>query len=92
VPAEDRDRIFDRFYRADASRSRHTGGTGLGLAIARAVATRHGGSLRLEDSDHGAHFVLELPADEDAPASAWVQQPRGTMEARTEHVSEPARE
>ena len=44
IPAEDFDRVFDRFYRADGSRSRGTGGTGLGLAIARTIAQRHGGT------------------------------------------------
>jgi signal transduction histidine kinase len=63
VPAEERSRVFDRFYRTDVSRSRDTGGTGLGLAIARAVAESHGGSLRLDDTGTGAHFVLLLPTD-----------------------------
>lgn len=61
VPREDRDQVFDRFYRADAARSRHDGGTGLGLAIARAIAERHGGRLELVDSDGGAHFIVTLP-------------------------------
>lgn len=63
VPPHDRDRVFDRFYRADASRSRASGGTGLGLAIARAIAERHHGCLELVDSETGAHFVLLLPVD-----------------------------
>lgn len=67
VPPEERDRVFDRFYRADASRSRASGGTGLGLAIARAIAERHHGSLELADSDGGAHFVLLLPVDGRPP-------------------------
>jgi signal transduction histidine kinase len=62
VPTGDRDRIFDRFFRADTARTRGSGGTGLGLAIARSVATRHGGTLVLAGSEHGACFVLELPA------------------------------
>jgi len=43
VPAELRERVFDRFFRADPSRARTTGGSGLGLAIVRAVADAHGG-------------------------------------------------
>lgn len=60
---EDRDRVFGRLYRTDASRSRHHGGTGLGLAIARAIAERHGGTLDLVGGDHGAHLVLRLRVD-----------------------------
>jgi len=59
VPPSDRERVFDRFYRGDASRSRR-GGSGLGLAIALSVAQRHGGDLRLLDSGEGAHFQLRL--------------------------------
>lgn len=65
VPDAERDRIFDRFHRADQSRSRDTGGTGLGLAIARTVAQRHRGSLDLGESPRGARFVLRLPGLED---------------------------
>lgn len=61
VPAADRDRIFDRFYRGDSARSRQDGGSGLGLAIARTVAERHGGTLQLAAGSPGATFVLSLP-------------------------------
>jgi signal transduction histidine kinase len=63
VPAEDAERIFDRFHRGDAARSRDDGGSGLGLAIARTVARRHLGELTLEPADEGARFVVRLPAD-----------------------------
>jgi signal transduction histidine kinase len=59
VPADQRERVFERFVRLDDARSRDDGGAGLGLAIARDVAVRHGGTLTLED---GARFVLRLPA------------------------------
>ena len=62
VAPHDRPRIFDRFYRADPVRNRHTSGTGLGLAIAVSVAEVHGGTIRLLDGDgRGARFVVSLP-------------------------------
>ncbi|MEI5526339.1 HAMP domain-containing sensor histidine kinase [Streptomyces brasiliscabiei] len=64
VPAADRDRIFERFVRLDESRARDDGGAGLGLAIARNIATRHGGTLTVDDApDGGALFELRLPRD-----------------------------
>ncbi|MBD0424267.1 HAMP domain-containing histidine kinase [Streptomyces sp. TRM S81-3] len=62
VPAADRERIFERFVRLDAARSRDDGGAGLGLAIARDVAARHGGTLTVRDAPAGgALFELRLP-------------------------------
>ena len=64
VPAAARDRIFDRFVRADDARSRQIGGSGLGLSIVAAVARRHGGAVELldpPDGATGATFVLRLP-------------------------------
>ncbi|MEU9639697.1 ATP-binding protein [Streptomyces tendae] len=64
VPAADRERIFERFVRLDAARSRDDGGAGLGLAIARDVAVRHGGTLTVHDAPAGgALFELRLPGD-----------------------------
>ncbi|MCF2131305.1 HAMP domain-containing histidine kinase [Strepomyces sp. STD 3.1] len=63
VPVADRERIFERFVRLDAARSRDDGGAGLGLAIARDVAVRHGGTLTVHDAPAGgALFELRLPA------------------------------
>jgi two-component system OmpR family sensor kinase len=63
IPVEERDKIFDPFYRLDRSRDRATGGFGLGLSIARKAVALHGGSLRAESSPlGGARFVITLPA------------------------------
>ncbi|WP_194726162.1 ATP-binding protein [Noviherbaspirillum malthae] len=62
VPAEERERIFEAFYRLDRSRDRATGGFGLGLAIARKAVSLHGGTLAVETSSlGGARFVMRLP-------------------------------
>ncbi|MEY2467429.1 MAG: two-component system, OmpR family, sensor histidine kinase SenX3 [Actinomycetota bacterium] len=62
IPPEDRDRIFERFYRVDRARSRATGGTGLGLAIVRNVARNHGGDVQVESREgEGSAFVVRLP-------------------------------
>ncbi|MFJ7338526.1 sensor histidine kinase [Streptomyces sp. NPDC101116] len=62
VPEGDRERIFERFVRLDAARSRDDGGAGLGLAIARDVAVRHGGTLTAgRGPAGGALFELRLP-------------------------------
>ena len=56
------ERLFDRFYRADASRSRESGGYGIGLSVARAIVERHGGDIRALQTDAGRlRFVATLP-------------------------------
>jgi two-component system OmpR family sensor kinase len=60
--SEDRERIFEPFYRADPSRSRDSGGAGLGLSIVTAVVSAHGGKVKVkETSGGGATFEVELP-------------------------------
>ncbi|MFD3536264.1 sensor histidine kinase [Streptomyces sp. NPDC058664] len=61
IPPEDRARVFDRFTRLDASRTRASGGAGLGLPIARDIATHHAGTLTVEDSTGGARLVARFP-------------------------------
>lgn len=63
IPAADRDRVFERFTRLDASRTAQSGGSGLGLAIVRDVVTAHGGSVTIGDAAlGGASFRVVLPA------------------------------
>ena len=62
IPDEEKEKIFERFYRLDDSRARDTGGTGLGLAIAKEAILLHGGSISVEDSPEGGSvFVISLP-------------------------------
>ena len=63
VPVEDRERVFERFSRLDAARSRDRGGAGLGLALVKAIVTRHHGQVHVETSPTlgGASFVVRLP-------------------------------
>lgn len=61
IPVRDQERIFERFYRVDRSRSRERGGTGLGLSIVRHVALIHGGSVSLESTPgKGSTFSIQL--------------------------------
>lgn len=62
IPPTEQAHIFDRFYRVNRDRSRHTGGSGLGLAIARAIATAHHGSLQVDSQlGVGSTFTIRLP-------------------------------
>lgn len=63
VPLESLPHLFDRFYRADESRSRKSGGSGLGLAIVKQLVEAHGGRVWAEsEPGKGSRFVVELPA------------------------------
>ncbi len=62
IPADDRERVFERFYRVDPSRSRRTGGTGLGLAISREIVHLFKGMIRVADSEAtGTTIEVRLP-------------------------------
>jgi signal transduction histidine kinase len=62
IPKADRERLFERFYRASSATERGITGTGLGLAISKAIAESHDGTIELADEDGpGATFVVELP-------------------------------
>ncbi|TLU65145.1 phosphate regulon sensor histidine kinase PhoR [Thalassotalea litorea] len=65
IRPEDIDRLTERFYRVDKSRSRNTGGTGLGLAIVKHVAQHHNAQLHIESILHkGSTFRIEFPAED----------------------------
>jgi signal transduction histidine kinase len=71
IPEQVRDRVFDRFFRLEASRSRETGGVGLGLAIAQAIAHVHDTRVDLRQGSEGgtaASFVLPRASAPDAGA------------------------
>lgn len=62
ISESDRERIFERFYRADEARSRRTGGTGLGLSIVKHATQRHGGEVRVwSRPSRGSTFTMVLP-------------------------------
>ncbi len=62
IPANELDRVFERFYRIDQARSRATGGTGLGLSIVKHVCQNHGGECRVwSEVGVGSTFMLRLP-------------------------------
>ncbi|MBB4934132.1 two-component system sensor histidine kinase SenX3 [Lipingzhangella halophila] len=65
IPAQDLERVFERFYRVDAARSRATGGTGLGLAIVKHIMTHHRGEVTVWSKEgSGSTFTLRLPRPE----------------------------
>lgn len=62
IAPEELDRVFERFYRIDPARSRHTGGSGLGLAIVKHVVQNHGGDVRVwSRPGQGSTFTIRLP-------------------------------
>ena len=82
IPANELDRIFERFYRVDPARARSTGGTGLGLSIVKHVAASHGGEVKVWSvHGEGSSFTLSLPGDAGsvmsprAPAANTLNQP-----------------
>ncbi|TFD86148.1 sensor histidine kinase [Cryobacterium serini] len=72
IAESDLDRVFERFFRVDQARSRHTGGTGLGLSIVKHVVQNHGGDIRVwSQPGSGSTFTIRLPE-----AAAPIIEPR----------------
>jgi signal transduction histidine kinase len=89
IPREHLPRLFERFYRGDAARSRDDGGTGIGLAIARSVVEAHGGTIRAaSEPGIGSVFSFDLPAS----TSAAGQRVDGGTKAITGTDEAPERE
>lgn len=79
IAAEEQQRIFERFYRVDAARSRATGGTGLGLAIVKHIAENHGGQVSVwSEVGRGSTFTLRLPAAHQAHGPERADVPSST--------------
>jgi heavy metal sensor kinase len=82
IPAADRQRIFERFYRVDTGRSREAGGVGLGLAIARWAVEANGGRIEIESEEgQGALFRIVLPLVETDGGPGAVASPSGPSAA-----------
>jgi two-component system sensor histidine kinase SenX3 len=78
IPADELERIFERFYRVDPARHRSTGGTGLGLSIVKHVAAAHGGEVKVwSRPGHGSTFTLRLPRAA-GPANHRTSAPKET--------------
>jgi two-component system sensor histidine kinase SenX3 len=82
IAEADRERIFERFYRADEARSRRTGGTGLGLSIVKHAIQRHGGEVLLwSRPGRGSTFTVRLPRI-DSPVSGDVKKEKKRKKKR----------
>ncbi len=69
IPEESLDHLFERFYRAEASRSRATGGTGLGLAIVKSIVDLHHGSVKVTSNEDETAFIVTLPLKQEVKES-----------------------
>lgn len=79
IAEEDRDRVFERFFRVDQARSRHTGGTGLGLSIVKHTVQNHGGEVKVwSQLGRGSTFTIRLPRATTPPEDLSTGTARST--------------
>ncbi|MCX4511870.1 HAMP domain-containing histidine kinase [Streptomyces sp. NBC_01619] len=90
IPAALLPRVFERFARGDASRSRHAGSTGLGLAIVQAVVAAHGGTVGVESAPGRTVFSVRLPLAHPRHDSQPAHDPRSAHDPRPAVDSDPA--
>jgi two-component system sensor histidine kinase SenX3 len=91
IPPRDHERIFERFYRVESTRSATAGGTGLGLSIVRNVVANHQGSVHVDSEEGlGSTFILRLPSAAP-PADVRPALPGGSRPTRPEAPSPEAR-
>lgn len=91
IPAEEHQRLFDRFYQVDASATRAYEGSGIGLALAKELTELHGGTLHVESEvGAGSTFVLRLPLPDSSPSGAphEADRPAPTVVERAVEVHE----
>lgn len=90
IAPEEQDRIFERFYRVDAARSRQTGGTGLGLSIVKHVISNHGGEVTLwSQPGQGSTFTVRMPRherDDEPPRGPAIAGTEGSEGIQTDDV------
>jgi two-component system sensor histidine kinase SenX3 len=93
ISAEDQQRIFERFYRVDAARSRATGGTGLGLSIVKHICANLGGDVSVwSQVGQGSTFTIRLPAIQvPGPPSAGEVVPEADGEDARTTAEQPPR-
>ncbi|MFU8946154.1 sensor histidine kinase [Mycetocola zhadangensis] len=98
IPEEDQSRVFERFFRIDQARSRHTGGTGLGLSIVKHTVQNHGGEVKVWSKvGHGSTFTIRLPEAATPPPTTeqislpQVSAPVGSTDKDLPHDTHPAR-